>query len=115
MPRHDLISFETLRATFPTADKVGDFMGFNIVDDSPHVLLEDELLCWRRTTDCREPSERRGALIGLARIANVLAQENGWEAILRGFEVKATIFTGATQIANGVVIDLGDVDGGEVA
>ena len=57
----------------------------------------------------------RGAPIGLARIANVLAQEKGFEARRRGFEVTETIFTGATQIANGFVIDLGDVDGGEVA
>ena len=28
--RHDFTSFETLRATFPTADKVGDFIVFNI-------------------------------------------------------------------------------------
>lgn len=30
MQRHDLASFETLWATFPTADKVGDFIVFNI-------------------------------------------------------------------------------------
>jgi hypothetical protein len=57
----------------------------------------------------------RGAPIGLARIANVLAQEKGFEAILGGLEVTETIFTGATQIAHGFVINLGDGDGGEVA
>ena len=30
MQRHDFTSFETLRATFPTADIVGEFMVFNI-------------------------------------------------------------------------------------
>jgi len=30
MQRHDFASFEALRATFPTADKVGDFIVFNI-------------------------------------------------------------------------------------
>ncbi len=30
MQQHDFTSFETLRATFPTADKVGDFIVFNI-------------------------------------------------------------------------------------
>jgi mRNA interferase HigB len=30
MQRHDFTSFETLRATFPTADKVGDFIVLNI-------------------------------------------------------------------------------------
>jgi mRNA interferase HigB len=30
MQRHDFMSFEALRATFPTADKVGDFIVFNI-------------------------------------------------------------------------------------
>jgi len=77
--------------------------------------LEDDLLRWRRTDDFRKPSERRGAPRGLARLAHVLSQEKGVEAIRRGVEVTATIFTGATQSANGVVIDLGDGDGGEVA
>jgi mRNA interferase HigB len=30
MQRQDFASFETIRATFPTADKVGDFIVFNI-------------------------------------------------------------------------------------
>jgi mRNA interferase HigB len=30
MQWHDFASFETLRATFPTADKVGDFIVVNI-------------------------------------------------------------------------------------
>jgi mRNA interferase HigB len=30
MQRHDFASVETLRATFPTADKVGDLIVFNI-------------------------------------------------------------------------------------
>jgi len=88
---------------------------FGVLGDSPHVLLEDDLLRWSRTDDFRKPSEMRGAPIGLARIANVLSQEKGFEAILRGFEVTETIFTGTTQISYGFVIDLGDVDGGEVA
>jgi hypothetical protein len=56
-----------------------------------------------------------GAPIGLARSAKVLAPEQGVEAILRGVEVTEAILTGATQLAHGVVIDLGAVDGGEVA
>ena len=83
--------------------------------DRPHILLEDDLLGRRRTDDFREPSEMCGAPIGLARIANVPAQEKGFETLLGGFEVTDAILTGATQIANGVVLDLGDVDGGEGA
>jgi len=30
MQQHDFLSFEALRATFPNADKVGDFVVFNI-------------------------------------------------------------------------------------
>lgn len=30
MQQHDVASFETLQATFPTADKVGDLIIFNI-------------------------------------------------------------------------------------
>jgi len=53
--------------------------------------------------------------MGLARRANVLAQAKGVEAILRGFAVTETLVTGATQLSHGFVIDLRDVDGGEVA
>jgi len=98
-----------LEFLFQTLEACGVF------GDSPHILLEDDLLGWRQTDDFREPSEMCGAPIGLARIANVLAQEKGFQAILRSFEVTDAILTGATQIANGFVIDLGDVDGGEVA
>ncbi len=83
--------------------------------DRPHVLLEDDWLRGRRTDDCRQPSERRRAPMGLARIAHVLSQEKGVEAIRRGVAVTETLFTGAMQISHGFVIDLGDVDGGEVA
>jgi toxin ParE1/3/4 len=37
------------------------------------------------------------------------------ELFIGRFEVTDAILTGATQIAHGVVLDLGDVDGGEVA
>jgi hypothetical protein len=53
----------------------------------------------------------RGAPMGLACMAHVLAQEHGLEAILRSFEVTDAILTGATQIAKEVVLDLGDVAG----
>jgi hypothetical protein len=63
--------------------------------DRPHVLLEDDWRRGRRTDDFREPSEMRGEPIALARIAHVLAQANGVEAILRGAAVPETLFTGA--------------------
>jgi hypothetical protein len=88
---------------------------FGVFGDRPHIRLEDELAGGGRTDDFHEPSEMCGAPISLARLANVLAQEKGLEAILRSFEVTDAILTGATQISNGFVIDLGDVDGGEVA
>jgi hypothetical protein len=50
-----------------------------------------------------------------ARRAKILAWAKGVEARLRGLEVTAAILTGATQIAHGFGLDLGDVDGGEVA
>jgi hypothetical protein len=51
----------------------------------------------------------------LARRAHVLAQEKGVAARLRSVAVTDARRTGATPLANGFVIDLGDVDGGEVA
>ena len=38
MQRHDLTSVESLRATFPTADTVGDFIVFNIGGNNYRLL-----------------------------------------------------------------------------
>jgi hypothetical protein len=86
-----------------------------VFGDRPHILLEAELWGWRRTDDLRAPSEMGGAPMGLARRAHVLAQEKGFEARRRSVEVTEAIRTGAPQIAHGFGLDLGDVDGGEVA
>jgi hypothetical protein len=72
-------------------------------------------LGWRRTDDVRAPSARCGAPMGLARIAPGRAQEQGFAARLGRFEVTEAILAGATQLAHGFVLNLGDVDGGAVA
>ena len=83
--------------------------------DGAHIFLEDDLLRWGGTDDFTEPPEMGRAPGGPARIADILPQEKGFEAKFRGLEVADDIFTRPTQIPNGFIIDLGDVDGGEVA
>jgi hypothetical protein len=46
---------------------------FGVFADSPHILLEDDLLGWRWTDDFREPSEMCRAPMGRPRIATVLS------------------------------------------
>jgi hypothetical protein len=60
-----------------------------VLGDSPHVLLEDDLLRWSRTDDFRESSEMRGAPMGLARRAHVLAQAKGVAARRRSRRASA--------------------------
>lgn len=98
-----------LECLFQTLEACGGF------GDRPPIRLEDELVGGRRTADCREPAAMCGAPLGRARRAKGLAQEQGFQALRRSFEVTEAILTGATQLAHGCGIALGDVDGGEVA
>jgi hypothetical protein len=51
---------------------------------------------------------------GPTRIADILAQENRFEAKLGGLEITEGIVTRPTQLTDGVVLDRGDLDGGEI-
>ena len=52
--------------------------------------------------------------MGLARLATILPEENGFEAELGGLELAQGIFTGTGEIANGVIFYPGNVDGCEI-
>jgi hypothetical protein len=52
--------------------------------------------------------------IGLARIANILPKEKGFEAEFGSLEITQGIFTSTGEIANGFIFYPGNVDGGEI-
>jgi hypothetical protein len=87
---------------------------FGVFGDGPNVFLEDHLLRWRRTDDLRQPSEVGGAPIGLARLADILPQEQGFEAAFGGLEIAQGIFASAAQVPDGFVRDLWDIDRGQI-
>jgi hypothetical protein len=49
-----------------------------------------------------------------ARIADIMAAQEGFETELGGFEVSQGIFTGTGEITHGFIFDLGNVNGGEI-
>jgi hypothetical protein len=80
----------------------------------PDILLADNLLGQRRTDDLTEPTQMRWPPIGTAGIPEILAQEEGLQPVLGGLEIPDGILTGAGQVADGLVLDLGDIDRSEI-
>ena len=88
---------------------------FGVFSDSVHVFLADHL--WGRggAGNLPEPAQMSWAPGGVVRMADVVAQENGFGAMLGWLEIVQDICTGPTQVAEGFVPDLGHIDWGEVA
>jgi len=82
--------------------------------DGSDVCLEDHWLSRGGTDDFREPSAMGRTPSGPARLADVMSEPEGFETELSRLEVSQGIFTGAAEIANGFVFDLGNGDGGEI-
>ncbi|HEX9870605.1 MAG TPA: hypothetical protein VGC99_18825, partial [Candidatus Tectomicrobia bacterium] len=81
----------------------------------PDICLEDGLLGGRGANALRQPAPVGWSPGGLARRAEILAQEQGVEPIRRRLEVAESLFTGATQVTHGVVFELWDIDRDEIA
>lgn len=79
------------------------------------VFLEHELLGRGRTDHLTEPPQGGQAPGGPAHIADILAQENRFEAKRGGLEITEGICTRPTQIPDRLVLDRRDVAGGELA
>jgi len=86
-----------------------------VFGDRPHVLLEDDLLGWGRTDDLGEPSQVSRAPAGAPLIADILPQQESFEAVLGGLEIGHGILASAAEVPNGLVFDCWDIDRGEVA
>ena len=72
-----------------------------------------------RTPQGAEPLLRNRALTGwpparLPCVADILAQQEGLEPVLGGLEISDGILTSSGEIPDGLVLDLGNIDRGEV-
>jgi hypothetical protein len=85
-----------------------------VFDDPSDVCLEDNLLSWCGTDDFSEPSEVGRPLGGPAFIADILAQQEGLQAVLGGLEILDGTLSGAGQVEDGLVLNLGDIDRREI-
>jgi hypothetical protein len=74
------------------------------------ILLEHDLLGPRRADDLQQPTEMGGGPVGSSLVVNVLAQQKGFQAVLRGLEVSHGVLAPSTQVPNGFVLDPRDVD-----
>jgi len=88
---------------------------FSVFSDRPDIFLEHDLLRRGRADDLREPPEMGWAPIGLARVADIVSEQEGFEAKLGVLEIAEGIFTGPRQVPDGFIFHLGDIDRGEIS
>jgi len=88
---------------------------FAVVRHGSDVFVENDVLRGCGTDHLTEPAEMGWAPGGLARVADIVAQEKGLEAMLGGLEIAQRIFTGTIEVTDGFVRDLWDLNGREVA
>ena len=82
--------------------------------DGVEGLLEDDLLGSSRADDLGEVAAVGVVPVGASDVMESLSKEKGLQALLGGLEGDARGVTSAAQIADGLVLDEGDVDGGEI-
>jgi hypothetical protein len=94
---------------FDVGEMVGAF-GY-----SADVFLENDLLGRGGQSDSRELVEMSGAPGRSAGVVDVVAQQKGFEAELGCLEIVHGVLASAGEIADGFIVDVGDVDGGKIA
>jgi hypothetical protein len=72
--------------------------------------LEDDVLSGRGTFNLTEPAQVGWAPGGAAGRAEIVTEQKGFEAVLGRLESAQRMFTGSTQIPDGFVLDLRDID-----
>ena len=88
---------------------------FLMFRNSADVLLEDNLLGGRRTDDFRQPAQMGRPPRGTALIPDILAQPEGLQPVLGGLAIPDCIRTRAGEVADGLVLDRGDIDWRQIA
>jgi hypothetical protein len=105
---------------FPGGGSIAEF-GLDTLEalgafgDSADVLLEDDLLRGSGQSDSRELVEMSGAPGGSAGVLDVVSQQERFEAELGGFEIAHGVFACTREIADRFVVDVRNVDRGEIA
>ena len=77
------------------------------------IFLKDNLLRWGGTDYFTEPTQMGWAPIGSSRIADIVPQQEGFEPQLGRFQLPEGVFTRPAQVANGLIVDGGDIHRGE--
>jgi hypothetical protein len=80
----------------------------------PDVFLEDDVLRRGGTDHCREPSQGGRAPGCPARGASVMPEHKGCEPHCRGLESAHGLVTRPAEVAQGCIVDRGDIHGGAI-
>jgi hypothetical protein len=104
---------------FPAGDVIMEFVFESLEPlrafrDGIDVLLESDLLCGDGEGEGSEPSEVSGRPVGTTGVSDAVSEEEGFQSQLGSIEISESIFPGAAEIPDGLVLDLGNIDGGEV-
>src|SRR5207249_9207305 len=87
----------------------------DVLGDGTERFLKDDLLGGSRADHLGQVAQVGLVPVSLASVANALAKEKGLEAQLRGLEVLEGVLPSASQVAHGLILDRGNMDGGEIA
>ena len=79
------------------------------------VFLKNDLLRGRGTDNFREPPQVGRAPIGPAGVADIVSEQKGFEPELSVFAIADGLFTSPGEVANGFILDLGDIDRSEIS
>lgn len=83
--------------------------------DGADLCLQNDVLRRGRTNDLREPSAVSRAPIGPATVTDIVSEPKGCETKLGSFAIADGIFTRPRKVANGFIVDRGDIHRGESA
>src|SRR5215813_13260284 len=78
------------------------------------IFLEHDVLRWGRTSDLREPPEMGRAPSGPAGVADIVSEQEGFEAKLGVLAIAEGIFTSSGEIANRFIVHFGNIHDSEI-
>jgi len=108
------------RVKAPGGEVLGE-LGFEALEavdlfaDGTEGFLEDDLLGGGGADDFGQVAQMGVVPVGLAGVVEAEAQEERLQALFGGFEVTHGVLASAAEVANGFILDRGDVDGGKIS
>ena len=85
-----------------------------VFSDRPDLFWAHDLLRRGRANDLGEPPEMGWAPIGLAGVADIVAEQKSFEAKRGVLEIAEGIFTDPRQVPHGFIVPLGAIARGEI-